>query len=103
MSKNIAARIPKELEKEIDDYMKDKGLDKSAAIRKILETGIFNWKIEKALTLYKLKRVSLWKASHIANLSLREMMDELNNRKIPLNISSQDIIDDIKAAQQAEL
>ncbi len=103
MSKNIAARISKELEEEIEEFMDDKGLDKSAAVRKILEIGISNWKIEKAIDLYKFKRVTLWKASQIARISLREMMEELNNRKIPLNISSQDIIDDIKAAQQAEL
>lgn len=102
MSKKIAVRISKELEKEIEEFMKDKGLDKSAAVRKILEIGISTWKIEKAINLFKLKRVTLWKASQIANISLREMMDELNNRKIPLNISTQNIIDDIKAAQEAE-
>ncbi|MHA1267566.1 MAG: UPF0175 family protein [Candidatus Helarchaeota archaeon] len=102
MTKIIAARIPKELDKEIAEFMKDKGLDKSAAVRKILKLGISNWKIEKSIDLFVKKKVTIWKASQIANISLREMMNELNNRKIPLNISTQDVIEDIKAAQEAE-
>ncbi len=102
MLKNVAARIPKELEEDIENFMKDKGLDKSSAIRKILEMGIDEWKKSKAIELFRLKRVTLWKASEIAGMSLREMMDELNKQKIPLHISVRDIEEDIKAAKKAE-
>ncbi|MHA1379428.1 MAG: UPF0175 family protein [Candidatus Helarchaeota archaeon] len=101
MLKNIAARIPKELEDDIEDFMKDKGLDKSSAIRKILEIGLDEWKKSKAVELFRLKRVTLWKASEIAGISLREMMDELNRQKIPLHITIQDIEEDIKASKKA--
>ena len=102
MLKNIAARIPKELEEDIENFMKDEGIDKSSAIRKILEMGIDEWKKRKAIELFRLKRVTLWKASEIAGISLREMMDELNNQKIPLHVSVQDIEEDIKAAKKVD-
>ena len=102
MLKNIAARIPSELEEEIENFMKENGLDKSSAIRKILELGINEWKKERALELYKLRRVTLWKASQIAGISLREMIDELTNQNIPINITAKEIIEDIEAAYDAE-
>ncbi|MFX0132229.1 MAG: UPF0175 family protein [Candidatus Hodarchaeota archaeon] len=102
MLKNIATRISKELEKDIESFMKDKGLDKSSAVRKILEMGLNEWKKKKAIELFSLKRVTLWKASEIAGISLREMMDELNKQKIPIHVSIRDIEEDIKAAKEAE-
>lgn len=102
MLKNVAARIPRELEEEIENFMKDKGLDKSAAIRKILEIGLNEWKKSRAIESYRLNRITLWKASQIAGISLREMMDELNRQKIPIHVSVRDIEEDIKAAKEAE-
>ena len=102
MLKNIAARIPKELEEEIEIFMREKGIDKSSAIRKILEIGIIEWRKERAVELYRRRRVTLWKASYIAKISLREMIDELKNRNLPLNTTLEDIEEDILAAQKAE-
>ncbi|MHA1145550.1 MAG: UPF0175 family protein [Candidatus Helarchaeota archaeon] len=100
--KNIASRIHKELEADIEEFMKERGLDKSSAIRIILQIGIAEWKKNRAIELYKIKRITLWKASQMAGLSLREIIEELNRRKIPINVTTQEIIEDIKAASEAE-
>ncbi|MBD3228704.1 MAG: hypothetical protein GF329_11015 [Candidatus Lokiarchaeota archaeon] len=100
--KNIAARIPPELEEEIEGFMNEKGLDKSSAIRKILEIGILEWRKNRAIQQYRDNKVSLWKASEIAKVSLREMIDILNDHNIQINISSNDIVEDIRAAKEAE-
>jgi len=101
MLKNIAARIPKELEEDIELFMKDKGLDRSSAIRKVLEIGITEWRKSRAVELYRRRRVTLWKASQIAKASLREMMDELKIQRIPLNTTLEDLEEDILAAKEA--
>ena len=102
MLKNIAVRIPKELEKEIENFMEEEMVDKSSAIRKILEIGISEWRKTRAVELYRRNRITLWKASQIAKISLREMIDELKNKRIPINITTEEIIEDIKAAREAE-
>jgi hypothetical protein len=73
MQKTIATRIPRELEEEILKFMKEEGLDKSASVRRILEIGVEEWKRRRAVQLYSIGKVTLWKASQIAGLSLREM------------------------------
>jgi predicted HTH domain antitoxin len=72
MQKTIATRIPRELEEEILKFMKEEGLDKSASVRRILEIGVEEWKRRRAVQLYSIGKVTLWKASQIAGLSLRE-------------------------------
>jgi hypothetical protein len=63
MHKTVATRIPIELEDEIIRFMKEEGLDKSSAIRRILEIGVGEWKRKRAIELYKSGKVTLWKAS----------------------------------------
>jgi len=102
MEKTVATRISHELEEEIVDFMREEGLDKSAAIRRILEIGLNEWKRRRAIELYRAGKATLWKASQIAGLSLREMLDELNRLKIVTHVTVEDIEEDIQAARKAE-
>ena len=102
MQKTIATRIPHELEEEIIKFMKEQGLDKSTAVRCILEIGVGEWKKKRAIELYRTGKVTLWKASQIAGLSLREMLDELNRLKVITHVTAEDIEEDIEAAKKAE-
>jgi len=102
MLKTIAVRIPRELEKEIIQFMKEEGLNKSTAVRRILEIGVNEWKKRRAIELYREGKVTLWKASQIAGLSLREMLEELNKLKIITHVTAEDIEEDIEAAKMAE-
>jgi len=102
MQKTIATRIPTELEEEIRGFMKEEGMDKSAAIRRILEIGLDEWKKKRAIELYRSEKVTLWKASQIAGISLREMLNELNRLRITAHITGRDLEEDIKAAKESE-
>ena len=46
------------------------------------------------------KKVSLAKAADIAGISIREMLDILNEKGIPLHISQKSIMKDFEAAMQ---
>ena len=102
MQRTIAARVSRELEEEIIEFMREEGLDKSAAIRRILEIGVNEWKRRRAVELYRDGKVTLWKASQIAGLSLREMLEELNRLRIITHVTAEDIAEDIEAAEKAE-
>jgi len=102
MQKTIATRIPTELEEEIIKFMEEEGLDKSTAIRRILEIGVSEWKKKRAIELYRLGKITLWKASQVAGLSLREMLEEVNRLRITTHVTAKDIEEDIEAAKKAE-
>ncbi|MFQ5711780.1 MAG: UPF0175 family protein [Candidatus Geothermarchaeales archaeon] len=102
MQKTIAARIPPELEEEIIKFMEEERLDKSTAIRRILEIGVGEWKRRRAIELYRTGKITLWKSSQIAGLSLREMLEELNRLRITTHVTVKDIEEDIEAAKKAE-
>jgi len=102
MQKTIATRVPSELDAEIARFMKEEGIDKSTAIRRIIEMGLNEWKKRRAIDLYRDGKVTLWKASQIAGLSLREMLDELNRLRIIIHVTAKDIEEDIEAAKKHE-
>lgn len=103
MQKTIATRIPIQLEEEIARFMEEEGLDKSTAIRRILEMGVSEWKRRRAIELYSSGKITLWKASQISGLSLREMIEELNRLRITTHVTSRDLEEDIEAAKKAEV
>jgi len=103
MQKTVATRIPVELEEEILRFMGEEGLDKSTAIRRILEIGVSEWKRRRAVELYRSGKATLWKASQIWGVSLREMLEELNRLRITAHVTARDIEEDIEAAKRAEV
>ncbi len=87
MSEIITAQVKDDLLKGLKDYMEAAGLDRSAAIRKLLERGIKNWKLELAIDEYREGKISLMKAGEKAEVTVWEFLDELDRRKISLNVS----------------
>ena len=102
MQKTIATRISPQLEEEIAKFMEEEGLDKSTAIRRILEIGVSEWKKKRAIELYRSGQITLWKASQISGISLREMLEELNRLRITTHVTAKDLEEDIEAAKKAE-
>lgn len=103
MQKTIATRISPKLEEEIVMFMEEEGLDKSTAIRRILEIGVNEWKKKRAIELYRSGKITLWKASQISGMSLREMLEELNRLRITTHVTAKDLEEDIEAAKKAEV
>lgn len=87
MSEIITAQVKGKIARGLREYMEVHGLDKSSAIRRLLEKGIKDWKLERAVEDYRSGRASLMKASEIAELSVWEFVDELNRRNVPVNVS----------------
>jgi len=72
-----------ELLKEIQEMAKEESIDRSSAIQRLLKIGLKEYKMEKALNLYRDGKVTLWKAAELAGVSLREMMETIKARDIP--------------------
>jgi len=78
----VSARIPREMEKEVEDLMREEHLEKSAALRRILHMGLEGYRRDRALRLLSERRVTLSKAAEIAKVSIWEMMALARDRRI---------------------
>ena len=79
----VTARLKTELLKEIQEMAKEESIDRSSAIQRLLKIGLREYRMEKALNLYRDGKVTLWKAAELAGVSLREMMEAIEARDIP--------------------
>ena len=90
-----SVRLPKEIVEEIERLSKEEGIDKGTLIRKLITESLREYKIKRALELYKEGKVSLWKAAEIAGITYREALEELKKRNIPFKYDLEDLEVDI--------
>lgn len=78
---NISARIPQVLEEELEWYMDQEHLEKSAAVRKLLFKSLEEWKIEHALKLLADGKTTLSKAAEIAGIDIWTLTEKIKQAK----------------------
>ena len=100
MQKVISVRPTEEMERKIERLIRIEKMERSALIRRILDTGIKEELKKHALELFRDKKVSLAKAAEIADVSVREMMDLIKEKGIFLHISVDEIRKDFEAAMK---
>lgn len=65
----ISARVPDDLEQELETYIDEEKLDRSTAVRKLLLEGLETWRIDRALQQLEDGEVSLTRAAELADVS----------------------------------
>jgi len=90
-----SVRLPKEIVEEIEKLSKEEGIDKGTLIRRLIVESLREYKIKKALELYREGKVSLWRAAEIAGITYREALKELKMRSIPFKYDLEDLEVDI--------
>jgi len=78
----IVTELPVETLKEIEYGSERDGTKKSIFLTGLIDEGLHEWKMHKALSMYNDHRVTLWEAAEIAGVSLSEMLAELPKQKI---------------------
>ena len=78
---NLSVRMKKETLDELDRIAELLRIDRATIVRKIIDTGIEQQKIEVAIELYQ-KGDTLERAANISGASLWDLFDELKNRGI---------------------
>ena len=91
----IAARLPKQLVKGLRKIEEIEQSDRSSTIRKLLSRAVCEWKKEYAATLYGQGKLTLERAAYEANVSVREMMEYIREKKIPGQYELKDLEDDM--------
>ena len=78
----ISAKIPKDLEEQLQEYMKVEHLEKSSSVRRLLFKSLQKWREEYALKLLSEKKITLSKAAQVAGLDIWSFIEEVRKAKI---------------------
>lgn len=65
----ISARVPDDLEAELEEYLEEERLDRSTAVRKLLAEGLEEWRREQALDRLEDGEITFTRAAEIAGMS----------------------------------
>lgn len=66
----VSARLPEELESELEAYITEEHLERSTAVRKLLAEGLEAWRRERALKQLEAGEVSFTRAAELADLNV---------------------------------
>ncbi len=92
----VAARIPKELNRLITQISTEEKVDRSTIVRKLLDIGAREWRVQTALDKYQQGNVTLPRAASIAGLTIYEMIDLLEERRISYRYDISDLEEHVK-------
>lgn len=82
LKKTVSIRISENTEKDLEAVETTEKVSKSAALRKIIDMGLQQWKRERALTLLREEKISFNKAAEMAEVSVWELADILEKKGI---------------------
>ncbi len=90
MSERISFVIPKHLKKSLKELEELTGDDQSTLLRKLVDKGLSEAKIDIAIDRYIKEKISLEQASALAGVSLWKLLDELRRRNVALKYTAAD-------------
>jgi len=95
-SEVISARLPRERIELIEEIARREKVDKSTILDRALERYTKEWLLERAVESYREGAVTLSRAAEMAGISIWEMIDILEKRKIALQYDVEDLEEDLK-------
>lgn len=93
----VSTRISEDLEKELEEFIKEEKLDRSVALRKLISEGIEEWKRERAIKLLGDGEITFNAAAELADMNVWDFANLLKVKKITW-IKDKRIKEDIEAA-----
>ncbi len=96
MSERISFVAPKHLRKSIRELQELTGEDQSTLLRRLLDKGLAEVKMEIAVDAYRKGKTSLEKSSEMSGVSLWSFLDELRRRNVSLKYSLADAESEIQ-------
>lgn len=91
----VGARLPEDLVKGLKKVEEVEQLDRSTTVRKLLYRAIAEWRKEHAAKLYGGGRITLERAALEADVSVREMMEYIREKKVPGQYELKDLEQDM--------
>lgn len=92
----ISARVPDDLESELEAYLEAERLDRSTAVRKLLADGLKEWRQERALEQLAAGEISFTRAAEIADMSTWDFARLAKDNDV-VWVSEEHLADDIES------
>ena len=93
MTKPTTIRLPEDLLEEIDQFVQEGNLDRSAYLREILKKGFSLDKMERTFDKYANGELSQMEVCQALKMSPWQFLDELKARNLYLNVGLEDFLD----------
>jgi predicted transcriptional regulator len=84
-------RLGDETLRELDALAEREGVDRTTVLKKALDLGVREMKIDRAVDRYQKGFISAWRAAQEAGISLWEFIDVLKKREIGFVTSEEDL------------
>ena len=97
MAKTVTTRLDDNCVSKIDEMAAKKGIDRSALLRLFLVNSLREQTIQDSLESYKSGTITLWEAAQHSNLTLWEMIKEIEKAHIHSNYDLTELKKDLKA------
>ncbi len=92
----VAARVSKEISDLINEISAEEKVDRSTVVRRLLDMGVRDWRVQTALDKYSQGSVTLLKAAEIAGISIYGMIALLEERGMPYRYDISDLEEYVK-------
>jgi len=93
MAKPTTIRIPEKLLNEINEFVQELKLDRSAYLREVLQKGFSADKQDRILLKYVRKELTQMEVCKELNWAPWEFLDQLKSRNLHLNVELEDWLD----------
>ena len=84
-------RLDKKTLEELDSLAKEEDVDRTTVLRRALNIGVREMRIDKAVARYRKGLISAWRAAQEAGVNLWELMDVLKKREVRMVTSEEDL------------
>ena len=95
MAQTVSVRISEETLAEVDRLADRLKTDRSEALRRFLERGLREARLDVALELLRESKVSMGRAAELAGVTLYEMLDLARQRGVPSGYGPKDLDKDL--------
>ena len=92
----ISARVPDDLEEELERFLEEEQLDRSTAIRKLLAEGLEDWRREQALQKLDAGEITFTRAADLADMSVWDFAQLAKERNVTW-VGSDHLAEDIES------
>lgn len=96
-SEHLTGRVPKKHIEQLKRISREEGIDRSTALRKVLDIGLREYRRERAIEHYRKGKISIGKAAEEAEVSIFEMYDILEAEKVPIEIDIKSMKEELRS------
>lgn len=87
----VATRIDEDLLARIKEIEKETRADRAEVIRRLLDEGVKQYRLDKAIAQLREGKVTISKAAETADVSVWEMVEIMRSKQIPIPYTVEDL------------